>query len=159
MVFSSACLHCIYAYILWTFQYFCYLQWLKMIFFSWNTMWFLGTVFPWTSEHWLPWKRRSSRLCWYFGRYALKYFVLQVQGLIRHRTLNQERIFLLSGGQKTLALLLARSQFTLTFYFGSSPNKNVLHKTVCFRLTAFKVPKFFLLYSYSTFLLWCFIIS
>lgn len=76
--------------------------------------------------------------------------VLHVQGLIRHKILNQEKVFLLSDGQKTLALLLSRTQSTLASYLGSSPSKTVLHariKLYFFRLTAFAVLKFLLLYS------------
>lgn len=45
-------------------------------------------------------------------------------------SLDQGKVFLLSGGQKTLALLLSRTQSTLTSYLGSSPNKNILHARI-----------------------------
>lgn len=44
--------------------------------------------------------------------------VLHVQVLIRPRTVSQEKVFLLSDGQKSLALLLFRTQFTLASYLG-----------------------------------------
>lgn len=53
--------------------------------------------------------------------------VLHVQGLIRHKILNQEKVFLLSDGQKTLALLLSRTQSTLASYWSSSPSKTLFY--------------------------------
>lgn len=51
--------------------------------------------------------------------------VLHVHGFIRHKILHQEKVFLLSDGQKTLAPLLSRTHSTLASSLGSSPNKTL----------------------------------
>lgn len=57
---------------------------------------------------------------------VLVFRVLHGQSLIRHRILHQEKVLLLSDGQKTLAPLSSRTESTLASYVGSTPNKTLV---------------------------------